>query len=322
MSSKLFTKLFKSILRSTLWVQNPMHVKVTWVAMLAMADQEGIVWSSIPGLAKEAGVSIEEAEEALKVFLSPDKYSRTPDHEGRRIEVVKGGWRLLNYETKRKEFDDDLYREQKRDYMRRHRESQKVGHGEQHVPESGNVDSLSLSPSESRSDPDPDSEQGPCLPEVPGLKRVAGPRWAPTRFVPDDWMPNDAHSVRCQELRFDIDTLVRDFRAHEFNRDYSDWDRRFSKWIEEERVKRETAAADALRRGKPGLPGTDDPLAGWSPTRGRTLCAKHGLDFGREENAFRRSSAFKACRTHAEADDAWKGHLGLRARASQEESTV
>jgi hypothetical protein len=65
--------------------------------MLAKADKKGEVWASIGGLAVDARVSREECQAALDVLLSPDPDSRTKDHDGRRIEAIDGGWRLLNY---------------------------------------------------------------------------------------------------------------------------------------------------------------------------------------------------------------------------------
>ena len=65
--------------------------------MIAMADQHGEVNASIPGLARVAGVSVASCEEALATFLAPDTYSRTRDDEGRRIEVVDGGWWIINH---------------------------------------------------------------------------------------------------------------------------------------------------------------------------------------------------------------------------------
>lgn len=91
-----YTKLFASILDSTIWSEPP-GTKLVWITMLAMADKNGEVMASIPGLAKRAGVTLEECQEALQKFLSPDKFSRTPDDEGRRIEVIDGGWSLLNH---------------------------------------------------------------------------------------------------------------------------------------------------------------------------------------------------------------------------------
>lgn len=116
-----FSKLFADIIHSTVW-REPMHVKVVWITMLAMADRHGQVFASIPGLADSAKVSLEECIEALHVFSSPDKYSRTKDYEGRRIVEIDGGWLLLNYEKFRERRDDEEQRIQTRDRVRRHRE--------------------------------------------------------------------------------------------------------------------------------------------------------------------------------------------------------
>jgi hypothetical protein len=95
-----FTKLHSGILTSTIWCEDP-ATKVVWITLLAMADQNGEVEATIPGLAKDAHVSVEETERAIAKFLSPDKYSRTPDEDGRRIEAIDEGWRLLNYQKYR-----------------------------------------------------------------------------------------------------------------------------------------------------------------------------------------------------------------------------
>lgn len=101
-----FTKLHSGILASTIWRESP-AVKVVWITLLAMADQHGIVEATVPGLAAFANVSVEETEASLDKFLSPDKYSRTPDCEGRRIEVIDGGWQLLNYQKYREKLSEE-----------------------------------------------------------------------------------------------------------------------------------------------------------------------------------------------------------------------
>ncbi len=95
-----FTKLHSSLLTSTVWREDP-ATKVVWITFLAMADIDGVVEASIPGLAAVANVTLAEAEAAVAKFLAPDRYSRTPDNEGRRIEAIDGGWRLLNYDKYR-----------------------------------------------------------------------------------------------------------------------------------------------------------------------------------------------------------------------------
>lgn len=117
-----YVKLFSSVLDSTVW-ESPLPTKVVWITMLAMADRDGEVGASVPGLAKRAGVDRLECERALAMFLAPDPDSRTKEHDGRRIAVIDGGWRLLNYEAYRDKASADEIRQkdaarQKRKYDR------------------------------------------------------------------------------------------------------------------------------------------------------------------------------------------------------------
>ena len=120
-----FIKLFGSLLNSTVW-QTALPTKVTWITMLAMSDRDGVVLSSVPGLAKQAGVELADCEEALRVFMAPDPYSTTPDHEGRRIEKIEGGWRLLNHAKYREMQSSQEVREKAAQRQRLFRESHKV----------------------------------------------------------------------------------------------------------------------------------------------------------------------------------------------------
>jgi hypothetical protein len=108
-----YTKLFSSIITSTIWRESPVVCKV-WVTMLALADRYGVVEGSIPGLAHLASVSVDEASEAIQRFLSPDPYSRSPEWGGRRIEPVDGGWRLLNHDKYRAKMSPEDIRERDR----------------------------------------------------------------------------------------------------------------------------------------------------------------------------------------------------------------
>src|SRR5579872_828450 len=94
--SHTFTKLFSSITKSTVWCESS-DVRIVWITMLAMADQDGIIHASVPGLAHEARVSVQVTREALRLFQEPDPDSRTKTNEGRRIAEVDGGWVLLNH---------------------------------------------------------------------------------------------------------------------------------------------------------------------------------------------------------------------------------
>ncbi|MFA6958542.1 MAG: hypothetical protein WC538_21955 [Thermoanaerobaculia bacterium] len=77
--------------------------------------------ASIPGLSDAARVTLEQAEDALTVLQSPDPYSRTPDYEGRRIETIDGGWRLLNWQKFREKRVEGDRQEQVRSAVSRYR---------------------------------------------------------------------------------------------------------------------------------------------------------------------------------------------------------
>jgi hypothetical protein len=124
MSNFSFTKLFSSITESTIWAE-PDHVRILWITMLAMCDRQGRVYATIPGLAGRARISVEQCEEALGKFTSPDKYSRSKEFEGRRVEEIDGGWLLLNYERYRELRDSEADKEKKRRWAAKHRAYEK-----------------------------------------------------------------------------------------------------------------------------------------------------------------------------------------------------
>lgn len=96
-----YSKLWSHIVTSTIWTEDD-KTRIVWITMLAMSEVSGYVAGSIPGLARLANVSVKDCEIALGKLSSPDSYSRTKDHEGRRISDSDGGWIVLNY-TKHRE---------------------------------------------------------------------------------------------------------------------------------------------------------------------------------------------------------------------------
>ncbi len=120
-----FSKLFSSILTSTIWGEDHATVRV-WIAMLASSDADGVVEGSIPGFARVACVTPDEMRKALAVLLAPDPDSRTKDHEGRRIETIDGGWLILNYVKYREQAQakDGSRAPYHREWRRRQREKQ------------------------------------------------------------------------------------------------------------------------------------------------------------------------------------------------------
>jgi len=95
-----YAKLSSSITTSSVWCEDDRTFRL-WIAMLATADARGHVDGSIPGMARLLGCTISEAEGCLERLQAPDPYSRTSDHEGRRIVPEPGGWFVVNYQLYR-----------------------------------------------------------------------------------------------------------------------------------------------------------------------------------------------------------------------------
>jgi len=120
-----YTKLFSSILASTIWDEDA-PTRLVWITLLAMSDKNGTVQGSIPGLAHQARVSLAETEAAIKKLQAPDPYSRSKDHEGRRIKEIDGGWLILNRAKYRDKLSVDQRREYKTNWMRDKRAKDKA----------------------------------------------------------------------------------------------------------------------------------------------------------------------------------------------------
>jgi hypothetical protein len=115
-----YTKLFSSIVASTIWREDD-KTRLVWITMLAMKNERHIVEASLPGLADLARVSIKECEAAIAKLEGPDKWSRNQGHGGRRIEKVDGGWMILNGEYYRHQMSLEDKREYQKLYHREYR---------------------------------------------------------------------------------------------------------------------------------------------------------------------------------------------------------
>jgi hypothetical protein len=145
--------------------------------MLAMADRKGRVFASVPGLANRSRVPIEDAQTAIDTFMSPDKYSRTPEFEGRRIEPIDGGWRLLNHEKYRSIRDEETTKEHKRNYINKRRAAEKQS----------TVDHETSTVERCRDNAEADTE-------AESVKKKTTSSRAATTFVPPDWVPAEQWS--------------------------------------------------------------------------------------------------------------------------------
>lgn len=96
-----FVKLDTKILDSSIWFENS-DTKVAWITMLAMANPDGLVEATLPGISHRAGISKEATKRALEIFEGPDVNSKNPANEGKRIRRVNGGYQILNFEFYRR----------------------------------------------------------------------------------------------------------------------------------------------------------------------------------------------------------------------------
>lgn len=95
-----FTKLDEGIVHSSVWSE-PYPTRVLWVTMLAMCDSRGFVASSRSGLTRAANITQVEFDASIEILEGPDPDSRSPEHDGRRVEKRDGGWQVLNYQKYR-----------------------------------------------------------------------------------------------------------------------------------------------------------------------------------------------------------------------------
>lgn len=113
MITPAFTKLQRSIVSSSIWLQDA-ETRLVWITLLALCDRDGIVRASPLSLAHQARVSQKGCAHALELFQAPDADSRSMDFEGRRVERVDGGFKLLNYDR----ILNEGAREERRGYNR------------------------------------------------------------------------------------------------------------------------------------------------------------------------------------------------------------
>lgn len=116
-----YVPLFQDTLTSSVWALADLEVRIAWFFFLLAADEDGFVSGTAPGLAAQAHISVEGMRRAIAAFESPDPDSRTPDHDGRRLERVPRGWRVINLVAARERARRESERARKRRWAQEHR---------------------------------------------------------------------------------------------------------------------------------------------------------------------------------------------------------
>lgn len=155
MITPAFTKLQRSIITSSIWLEND-ATRLVWITLLALCDRDGIARCSQRGLAHTARVTDEQCDAAIAKFLAPDPDSRDLG-DGRRIERVPGGFMVLNYTAKLEEGAT----ENRREYFRQKKAEQRARKKEETIRAPGSAPKVKYS-----NDFDPHSTKFPRPPET------------------------------------------------------------------------------------------------------------------------------------------------------------
>ena len=96
----MYGKIFESMYDGTLSAD--WKAMVTFQQMIVLADKHGVVDITPPALSRRTGIPLDIIEHGVEKLEQPDKWSRTGDHDGKRIVRLDDhrpwGWQIVNYE--------------------------------------------------------------------------------------------------------------------------------------------------------------------------------------------------------------------------------
>jgi hypothetical protein len=122
----VYVKLFSSIFDGSLY--GKFEPTVTFIAMLALADQHGTVDMTREAIAAKSGFPLDLIIKGIEHLEQPDSNSRTktPECQGRRIIRLDPerdwGWQVTNY----MKYRQIRSAEERREYFRQHKKTQRA----------------------------------------------------------------------------------------------------------------------------------------------------------------------------------------------------
>lgn len=123
----MYGKIFESIYDGTL--AEDWRALITFQQFIVLCDADGIVDMTPQSISRRTGIPIEHIIAGIEILEKTDKYSRTPDEDGKRIELIDShrpwGWHIVNHEKYKMQNDADKMRAQTRERVKRHREKKK-----------------------------------------------------------------------------------------------------------------------------------------------------------------------------------------------------
>ena len=124
----MYGKVYSQIFDGTL--HGHLEATAVFMAMIALADSDGVVDLTLTALTSRTGWPQEFIERGIRALEQTDDHSRTPDEDGRRIVRLRPntdwGWRITNYLKYREIRDESSRRDYMRRYMRDRRSKQAV----------------------------------------------------------------------------------------------------------------------------------------------------------------------------------------------------
>lgn len=176
----MYGKIFESIYEGSLYGQ--WEAIVTFQQMIVLSSSDGVVDMTPPAIAARTSIPLDIITKGLEVLQQPDRYSRSPACDGRRIELLDParpwGWRIVNHATYRQLATREEKRAADRERMAAKRA---VGNMSQVVAESRVVSAgvanvaYADADADANTDPPSPSETSPQPPE--GLNPEAWSAW-------------------------------------------------------------------------------------------------------------------------------------------------
>lgn len=118
--------VFSKIVDSSIWRESDTVVKV-FLTMLAKKHSDHVVYANAFMIGEWAKKGEQEVLDALHVLASPDtKRIEKQPFDGRRIEKVEGGWKILNGEFYEEEMRREMLRARKAKWARENRERERA----------------------------------------------------------------------------------------------------------------------------------------------------------------------------------------------------
>lgn len=175
----MYNKLFTKILDSSIWLEDD-ATRIVWLTLIAVMDEDGFCqFASAANIAHRARVSVPDAERAIACLESADRHSSDPDHDGRRIERVPGGWMVLNAIKYRQFVTRAVIRDQTRERVTRFREKKRISNATKAE--------CNAEPAECNAPVTPSETVAETVAEAGGRKALAPRAAAPLIVSPLQW---------------------------------------------------------------------------------------------------------------------------------------